>query len=231
MVADTNGHGSKLVLALIAAKKKFKPLVKNKFNPHFKNRYADLSAVGEAVDDALASEGLTVIQTMAFDEKDHYGIVTKLEHVSGDQRQSFYPLPGGSKPQELASAITYGRRNSKCAILDLAAEDDDDAEAAEGRVNPPQDIKGAKKEEPKKEPSKADPKKDVTWRGTVSAVEQIKNGLWKVTGGDTSTFATSTPEHKDAAEKASKSLAMVEIGYRLNNVGSKVIDSLKEIKQ
>lgn len=231
MVADTNGHGSKLAAALILAKKKFKPLVKNKTNPYFKSKYADLEAVHDAVDDALMDNGLSVTQPMGFDDKDHFCISTELTHApSGEVKVSRWPLPGGAKPQELAAAVTYGRRVTLCALLGIPAEDDDDGEATEGRAVAP--AKPAAKDEkpPRKEEPKND-KRDVTWRGTVAAVEEVKAKLWKVTGGDTSTFATSTPEHRKLAEEASKSMVMVEIIYRLNNVGTKIIEAIKEIKQ
>lgn len=227
MVADTNGHGSKLAAALILAKKKFKPLVKNKVNPYFKSRYADLEAVHDAVDDALMENGLSVTQPMGFDENDHFCIATELTHApSGEVKVSRWPLPGGAEPQKLAAAVTYGRRVTLCALLGIPAEDDDDGEATEGRSHP-REVAPQKKEEPPKKETKKDP----AWVGTVASIESIKSGLWKVTGGDTSTFATSNADHRAFAEAASKSLINVEITYRLNSVGSKIIETIKESKK
>jgi hypothetical protein len=240
MVADTNGMGPELVKALIAAKKEFKTLVRNKVNPFFKSKYADLAALHEVVDGPLAKHGLTVLQPTGIDEQRNHFIKTMIAHESGQSISGVYPLPGGVKPQELASAITYARRVSLAALLGVPADDDDgsgesdeddDGEGTEGRAGgkpkpPAKEEKPTKKEEPKKPDTK-----NVAWRGTIAAVEEIKPKVWKVTGGDTTTFATSVPEHKAIAETAGKSLCMVEIAYQLNGVGSKLIQTIKEIKQ
>jgi len=49
--------------AFIAAQKAFGPALKTSTNPHFRSRYADLSACVEAVIDALNENGLGLIQT------------------------------------------------------------------------------------------------------------------------------------------------------------------------
>lgn len=230
MVADDKGAGSQLVKALIAAKKAFKPLVKNKVNPHFKSEYADLAAVHEAVDEALAANGLTIMQPMSFDEKDRHIIKTELAHTSGETRVSVYPLPGGVRPQEVGSAITYGMRYSICALLGIAPkqEEDDDGEAAHGRGT-------TKRDEPKPEkpadakPAKVD-KKLVAWVGQVAKVNNVANGKWMIVGADASEFGTSTPEH---AAVASDSIGKcrVQIAYIVNANGIKVTQTLQpEVK-
>lgn len=52
----------KLAKALAAAQKKIRPAARNSTNPHFKHKYADLSAVIEAVIPHLADQGIAVIQ-------------------------------------------------------------------------------------------------------------------------------------------------------------------------
>jgi hypothetical protein len=101
----------------------------NKTNPHFKNRYADLAAVIEAVRDPLAANGLSVTQTTEVREGGLV-LVTTLRHASGQWIASDYPLPTAAKPQELGSALTYARRYSLSALLCIAADEDDDAEVS-----------------------------------------------------------------------------------------------------
>ena len=48
--------------ALVKAQKKFSPALKTSTNPHFKSKYADLSACVEAVIDALNENGICLIQ-------------------------------------------------------------------------------------------------------------------------------------------------------------------------
>jgi hypothetical protein len=200
MVAD-NGSGPKLIAALIAAKKKFKTLTKNKVNPHFKSRYADLAAVHAAVDDALADNGLTIMQPINFDKETGPYITTELYHVSGECKTAKYILPGGVDSQKLAAAITYGRRNSLCALLGIPADDDDDGETEQNR--PPQETgnggaKPSTSTAAAKAPAIARPNHVVY--GIVK-VESPANGKWKITCGDPAAteFHTAKPEDADVA--------------------------------
>lgn len=208
MVADDKGHGSELVAALIAAKKEFKAIAKNKTNPHLKNEYADLSAFIAAVDDALAKHGLTVMQPFCFDEKYGHVIRTELLHVSGESKVSVYPLPGGVKSQDLGSAITYGRRYSISSLLGIAPGDheDDDGEAA-GEARTPA---------PKREPEAQKPaaKSDAqSWLGKVAKVESPENGKFKLTCVDGEEFVTNIPEHAEVGRTAAGKPTNVKIGF------------------
>jgi hypothetical protein len=101
----------------------------DKTNPHFKNKYASLAAVIEAIRKPLADSGLSYTQTTEIREGG-FVLVTTLRHASGQWIASEYPLPMGAKPQELGSALTYARRYSLSAIACIAADEDDDAEGA-----------------------------------------------------------------------------------------------------
>jgi hypothetical protein len=122
---STNGH---LAAALAKAQGEMKAAVYNKINPHFKNRYADLAAVLDAVRGPLSKNGIGYTQIM--ETQPDFALVTTLHHTSGQTISSRYPLPLGAKPQELGSALTYARRYSLSAICGIAADEDDDAEAA-----------------------------------------------------------------------------------------------------
>lgn len=115
--------------ALATAQANMKAATFNKVNPHFKNKYADLAAVLDAVRKPLADNGLSVTQTTEIREG---GLVllTTLRHKTGQWIASEYPLPSAAKPQELGSALTYARRYSLSAIACIAADEDDDAEGA-----------------------------------------------------------------------------------------------------
>lgn len=208
MVADDKGVGSELVKALIAAKKEFKAIAKNKVNPHLKNEYADLSAFIDAVDDALAKHGLTVMQPFCFDEKYGHVIRTELLHVSGESKTSVYPLPGGVKSQDLGSAITYGRRYSISSLLGIApgSHEDDDGEAS-GEARVPAPVKKAP-EAPKVEKPDA-----ASWAGKVAKCESPENGKWKLTGVDGEEFVTAKPEHADVGRSVIGKPTSVKIAY------------------
>ena len=51
-----------IATALVKAQKAFGPALKTATNPHFKSRYADLSACVEAVIGALNDNGIALIQ-------------------------------------------------------------------------------------------------------------------------------------------------------------------------
>lgn len=118
-----------LSTALAKAQAGMKAATFNKTNPHFKNKYADLAAVLEAIRKPLADNGLSVTQTTEVRENG-FVLVTTMRHASGQWVASEYPLPQAAKPQELGSALTYARRYSLSAIACIAADEDDDAEGA-----------------------------------------------------------------------------------------------------
>lgn len=92
-------------------------------------KYATLAEVIDSTRAPLAENGLSVTQlTVLADGK--LTLVTRLLHASGQYMDSVYPLPSGAAPQEMGSAITYARRYSLCAILGIAADEDDDGAKA-----------------------------------------------------------------------------------------------------
>lgn len=118
-----------LAAALAKAQSVMRAAKFNKQNPHFKNRYADLASIIEATRKPLADNGLSITQTTEVNGHG-FGLKTTLRHSGGETVEAFYPLPANAKPQELGSALTYARRYSLSSIVCIAADDDDDAEAA-----------------------------------------------------------------------------------------------------
>ena len=119
---------AELAAALAKAQSVMGSAIKNAINPHFKNRYADLAAVFEALRKPLADNSLAVTQTTEMRDG-AFLLVTKLRHATGQWISSEYPLPLNAKPQELGSALTYARRYSLSAMVGIAADEDDDGEA------------------------------------------------------------------------------------------------------
>jgi hypothetical protein len=107
----------------------------NKVNPHFKSKYADLAGIRNATIPALSKNGIAVVQTTEM-EADFLFVKTRLVHVSGQWIESEYPIPlAVDKPQIMGSALTYARRYNLAAICGIAAEEDDDANAAAAQTN------------------------------------------------------------------------------------------------
>ena len=120
---------AELSTALAKAQSGMKAAVFNKTNPHFKNKYADLTAVLDAIRKPLADNGLAITQTPEM-RGEAFCLVTRLCHSSGQWIAGEYPLPAQATPQQLGSALTYARRYSLSAIACIAADEDDDAEGA-----------------------------------------------------------------------------------------------------
>jgi len=120
-----------VVTALVTAKKSFKPLKLDGFNPHFKNAFSTLQGINEATQEALTSNGLVISQSVQNSDAGVY-VSTRLMHSSGqwiDSGPAFFPV-SRADAQGFGSAITYGRRYQLAAFLALAAETDDDGAAA-----------------------------------------------------------------------------------------------------
>ena len=124
---------SKIAPALLQAQKAITFASKNARNPHFKNTYADLPAVIDAVKEALNNASITFIQSPSPSDDGRLHLTTRLIHESGEwiEDTAVSPLPK-QDPQGLGSAITYLRRYSLASICGLY-QDDDDGEGAKAK--------------------------------------------------------------------------------------------------
>lgn len=122
--------------ALAAAQGEMKNAVLNRVNPHFKNRYADLAAIRDAVVPALSKSGIAVTQFTDFRDGQSV-LITRLMHESGQWIEGAYPLTPQANPQAMGSQLTYARRYTLSAIAGISADEDDDAEIATANKNEP----------------------------------------------------------------------------------------------
>lgn len=128
-----------LAAALAKAQGEMKPASFNRMNPHFKNKYADLTAIWDAIRAPLSKHGLSIIQALSENEKGPI-IETTLAHSSGEFVASETPLLFQQQNmQGMGSAITYARRYALSAIVGISADEDDDANASDPK--PQQQIK------------------------------------------------------------------------------------------
>ncbi len=126
---------NELATALSKAQGAIKGALKDTANPFFKSKYADLSSVWEACREQLANNGLSVAQTPCKSEHGYVGIETILMHSSGQWISNDFAIPVTKvDAQGFGSAITYARRYALAAMVGVAPEDDD-GNAATGKVN------------------------------------------------------------------------------------------------
>jgi len=118
--------GPKIAAAFVKAQRAFGPALKSSTNPHFKSRYADLSACIEAVVDALNANGIGLIQR-CYDAGAGVMVETVFVHESGEVLEcGILQVPASKQdPQGYGSALTYARRYSLMAACGIAPEDDD----------------------------------------------------------------------------------------------------------
>lgn len=115
-----------IATAFVKAKREFGPALKQSLNPHLKNKYANLGACLEAVDEALLNNGIALIQETS---EDATGVTveTVFIHESGEVLRGgklHVPAPK-QDPQGFGSALTYARRYSLITACGIATEDDD----------------------------------------------------------------------------------------------------------
>lgn len=93
--------------------------------------YADLATVIDTARAALSANGLSVTQSfMPYGDDGTMMLVTTLGHKSGQFQRSYLPMKGNVPPQSLASTATYLKRVAYCAVLGIAADNDDDGAQA-----------------------------------------------------------------------------------------------------
>jgi hypothetical protein len=117
------------------AKLEIGKVAKNAKNPHFKNTYADLNALIEAVEPILLEKGLVLLQPIK--EGKVFTVITDI--TNSYSIESYIDLTQGLTAQALGSQITYFRRYTLSSLLTLQAIDDDGQHAS-------QPVKVAKKE-------------------------------------------------------------------------------------
>lgn len=131
MQSETIG---KLAEALSKAQGSMSAAAMDGNNPHFRSRYATLTAVWDACRKPLSDNGLAVVQAFRVDENGMLLLVTKLVHTSGEWMVSEYPVtPQKNDPQGFGSAVTYARRYTLSSLVGVVADDDDDGNAASGQ--------------------------------------------------------------------------------------------------
>ena len=117
-----------IALALVKVEAAIEDPVKEKSNPAFKSKYADLKGYLESARPVLAEHEIVVMQG-GHKVSEGYELVTRLVHSSGEWVEHGLPLvidTNARNPmQSLGSALTYARRYGLASLLGMSSEDDD----------------------------------------------------------------------------------------------------------
>lgn len=105
---------------------------KDSNNPHFKSQYASLESVINASKAALSEQSVFVMQSPGEITDGAIRMFTRLTHSSGQWIETTCDVPLQRRDaQGVGSAITYGRRYSLMAALNIPAADDDGNDASQ----------------------------------------------------------------------------------------------------
>lgn len=109
-------------------------------NPFFKSKYADLSAVVQAVKEPFANNGLSYVQ-FPIEENGRIGVETILMHNSGEWLSNKFTVQLTKQDaQGAGSAITYCRRYGLQAVAGIPSEDDDGNAASKSKQPTKDDL-------------------------------------------------------------------------------------------
>ncbi|HDZ27296.1 MAG TPA: hypothetical protein ENH65_12390 [Candidatus Aminicenantes bacterium] len=147
---------AKIAEALSKAQGEMENAKKDKTNPFFKSKYADLTGIWNACRPILTKHGLAVVQAPSTNLNDVI-ITTILCHNSGEFFESELTLHSEkSTPQSMGSAATYGRRYSLSAMIGIAADEDDDGNVASKQYKTIQEPTAIQKEKAIEKPKEVE---------------------------------------------------------------------------
>jgi hypothetical protein len=136
---DTNA-----ISALIKAQSDFKVIGFDRLNPHFKSKFASLTAIMEHIGPILSKNGLGISHHI-ITEAGSLSLRTRLLHSGGTTLETEVPLlMAKNDMQSLGSSVTYAKRYAISALLNLVTDEDDDGNEATKQAPPT-----AKQEAPK----------------------------------------------------------------------------------
>lgn len=121
-----------IATALIKAQKEMLTPKKGSVNPFFKNKYADLNDVLEAIVPALNNNNIVLLQPLVNIDGKNF-VKTVLMHESGETFESIAEIfcKNQNDAQAYGSGITYARRYALSSICGIGSEDDDAQKAVQ----------------------------------------------------------------------------------------------------
>ena len=189
-------HTPKLAEALAAFQKEMPEIkldstvkVKTRSGASYDFKYATLQNIMKKVLPVLTKHGLTLMQVFSGEH-----LKTILLHTSGEKQVSIIPVDVHSgNMQEIGSRISYMKRYSIAAMLGIVAEEDDDANIADGNQYQKKETKTKSADNkpkpppsppPKKknEPLKKEEKEKSKYQQYLDAMAEIKKEIEMLTG-------------------------------------------------
>jgi len=127
---NTSQDIAELAAALASAQGEIKNPPKNRTNPHFKSKYADLADGLDVIRPVLSKHGLSFVQVTEMDG-DAILLRTRLMHKSGQWIDGTYPVArAANSHQALGSSLSYAKRYALFSLVGVHGDEDDDGNAA-----------------------------------------------------------------------------------------------------
>ena len=140
---ETSETTAKLDAALAKAQGEFVAAMKDSPNPAFKSKYADLTAIMEAIRPALTKNGISVTQWPVHSDDGRVHMVTRVAH-DGEWMRGHFSMPVVKHDAHgYGSIVTYLRRYSLASCLGVVSDLDDDGNAASGKTPSQQPVMAA----------------------------------------------------------------------------------------
>jgi len=156
-------------------------------------KYATLDHIIDKIRGPLTENSLWFTQIMK-DDQGTYILDTRLMHASGQWIACQMPLiwDGNGGNQQFGSALTFMRRYTLTSLLGIAAEEDDDANAADG--NQMTDRKpNAPKPDVMQEPT-------APQKQPPPSLLTVKDGDWASFGRTLISYVKGSQDYKDAEQ-------------------------------
>jgi len=153
----TSPETDKLDAAMAKVQGEVDNAIKNKVNPHFKSKYADLAAVWEACREALAKNQIALMQFPVHSTDGRLHLMTRVAH-GGQWILSQYSIPVGKNDAHgFGSALTYIKRQALKAVVGVADEEDDDGNKSLAPPSRPPQAAQSRPQQPQAAPQTQKP--------------------------------------------------------------------------
>ena len=121
-----------IATALVKAQSEMVTPKKANTNPFYKNKYADINSILDAVVPTLNANGIVVLQPHVHIDGKNF-VKTILLHESGEMLEGFTEIiySKNNDAQAQGSGITYARRYGLQSMVSVGADDDDGNKASQ----------------------------------------------------------------------------------------------------
>lgn len=138
----------------------------------YETHYADIQECIDCIKKPLSDNGLSFTQTTQPIGQNWF-LILELLHASGEAKRTLLPIDVNKPPQQLGGLLTYLKRYQISAFFGLAADFDDDGNAAEGNGNV---VEGKEKEKKSFTDRQSGPKNNPPMQKALDdGKKQIKN--------------------------------------------------------